>query len=372
MPDTTSTSSPSSTPRDASEARGFHIAGRPVGPGAPVYIVAEMSANHLHDLGRARDLLQAAKDAGVDAVKLQTYTADTLTIDCDAAPFRIGPGTLWEGRSLYDLYGEAHTPWAWHAELAQRAAELDLHLFSTPFDATAVNFLEELNMPAHKIASFEVVDLELIRCVAETGKPIIMSTGMASLAEIEEAVATVRAAGNSQLALLKCTSAYPSPPDTMNLRTIPHLAEAFDVVVGLSDHTLGVAVPVTAVALGISIVEKHFTLSRQDPGPDSAFSLEPHELAEMVRAIRVAEQALGRVTYGVGDKEKASRAFRRSLFVVEDIAAGEILSRDNIRSIRPGHGLAPRHLPSVLGRRAARAITRGTPLAWEHLAAPMP
>lgn len=369
----TADSTPSSTKAQAPHSRlGFHIAGRPVGPGEPVYVVAEMSANHLHDLDRAMGLLDAAKEAGVDAVKLQTYTADTLTIDCDGEPFRVGPGTLWEGRTLYDLYGEAHTPWEWHQDLAQRAAELDMHLFSTPFDATAVEFLEDLDVPAHKIASFEIVDLDLIRRVAETGKPIIMSTGMASLAEIEEAVQTVRGAGNSQLALLKCTSAYPSPPEAMNLNTIPHLAQAFDVVVGLSDHTLGVAVPVTAVALGISIVEKHFTLSRNDPGPDSAFSLEPHELKDMVDAIRVAEKALGRVTYGGGPKEKDMRAFRRSLFIVEDVQAGAMLTPDNVRSIRPGQGLPPRDLPKVLGRRAATDLKRGTPLSWDHLAAPMP
>lgn len=353
-------------------AKGFEIAGRAVGPGEPVYVVAEMSANHHHDYDRALQLLEVAKEAGADAVKLQTYTADTLTIDCDSEVFQVGAGTLWQGRTLYDLYEEAHTPWDWYPGLAERADALGLHLFSTPFDATAVDFLEEMGAPVHKIASFEIVDLGLIRRVAETGKPIIMSTGMASLAEIEDAVTTVRETGNHQLALLQCTSAYPSPPEAMNLRTIPHLADAFDVVVGLSDHTLGVAVPVTAVALGISIVEKHFTLSREDEGPDSAFSLEPHELADMVRSIRVAEQALGRVSYGVGDKEKASRAFRRSLFVVEDIPAGAELTDKNVRSIRPGHGLAPRHLPTVLGRRAARDLARGTPLAWEHLAATMP
>ena len=358
--------------RAADQTPGFHIAGRRIGPGEPVYVVAEMSANHLHDMDRAMQILDAAKEAGADAVKLQTYTADTLTIDCDAEPFRVGPGTLWEGRTLYDLYGEAYTPWEWHRDLAERAAELDMHLFSTPFDATAVDFLEDLQVPAHKIASFEIVDLDLIRRVAETGKPIIMSTGMASLAEIEEAVQTVRHAGNSQLALLKCTSAYPSPPEAMNLNTIPHLAQAFDVVVGLSDHTLGVAVPVTAVALGISIVEKHFTLSRNDPGPDSAFSLEPHELKDMVQAIRVAEKALGRVTYGGGPKEKNMRSFRRSLFIVEDVRAGEVLTEKNVRSIRPGRGLAPRYLPEVLGRRAAADLKRGTPLSWDHLAASMP
>lgn len=344
------------------------IAGRRIGPGEPTYIVAEMSANHHHDYERAVRLVEAAAEAGVDAVKLQTYTPDTLTIACDKEPFQIGSGTLWEGKNLHDLYGEAYTPWEWHPRLKEVAENLGLHLFSTPFDPSAVQFLEDMGVPAHKIASFEMVDLPLVRSVAETGKPIIMSTGMASLAEIEEAVATVRSTGNQQLVLLKCTSAYPSPPETMNLATIPHLSTTFGLSAGLSDHTMGTAVPVAAVALGASVVEKHFTLSRDEPGPDSAFSLEPAELKEMVDAIRVAEKALGRISYGLSPKEEATRIFRRSLFVVADIAAGEVLDENNVRSIRPGHGLPPKHLPEILGRRTSVAISRGTPLTWQHLA----
>lgn len=347
----------------------LEIAGRRIGLGEPTYIVAEMSANHGQDLERAMRILRAAKEAGADAVKLQTYTADTLTIDCDQAPFRIGEGTLWEGRNLYDLYTEASTPWDWQPKLKEFATELELDFFSTPFDATAVEFLEGLEVPAHKIASFEIVDLALVRRIAETGKPIIMSTGMATLAEIDEAVAAVRETSSAGLALLHCTSAYPAPAEEMNLRTLSHLRRAFSVVTGLSDHTLGIAVPVAAVALGASIVEKHFTLSRDEPGPDSAFSLEPQEFGEMVAAIRTVEKAVGRVHYGVSEREAASRVFRRSLFVVRDVRAGETLTVENVRSIRPANGLAPKFLPLVLGRRAAVDVPRGTPLAWEHLAA---
>jgi N-acetylneuraminate synthase len=352
--------------------RTIEIAGRRIGAGEPAYIVAEMSANHGQDFNEALRLLRAAKVAGVDAVKLQTYTPDTLTIDCDREEFQIGAGTIWEGRTLYDLYGEAYTPWEWQPQLKEVADELELHLFSSPFDATAVDFLEEMGVPAYKIASFELVDLALLRKVAETGKPVIVSTGMATLAEIEEAVRTIREAGNDQVALLKCTSAYPAPPEGMHLRTIPHLAEAFDLPVGLSDHTLGTTVPVAAVALGAAVIEKHFTLSREKPGPDSAFSLEPAELKELVTSVRTAEKALGRVRYGAGDEEAATRIFRRSLFVVENVAAGEELTAKNVRSIRPGHGLAPRHLPRVLGRRAAVDLPRGTPLDWPHLAGDPP
>jgi N-acetylneuraminate synthase len=344
------------------------IRGRSVGDGAPTYVIAEMSANHNQNFDQALQIIQAIKQSGADAVKLQTYTPDTLTIDSDAPHFRIGAGTIWEGRNLYDLYGEAYTPWVWHPQLQQAAEDLGLDFFSTPFDHTAVDFLEELNVPAYKIASFEAVDLPLIRRIARTGKPIILSTGMATLAEIDEAVTTARAAGAAQIALLKCTSAYPSPPDEMNLRTIPHLAAAFGVPVGLSDHTLGIAVPAAAVALGACIVEKHFTLSRDIPGPDSAFSLEPHEFKAMVDAIRITEAALGQVQYGVGEQEENSRVFRRSLFVVGDMRAGEPFTEQNVRSIRPGYGLPPRYLEDILGRRAACDIARGTPLEWSLVA----
>lgn len=345
----------------------FTIAGRPVGPGHPCYLIAELSANHGQDFDQAVQLVHAAKYAGADAVKLQTYTADTLTILCDRPEFRIGGGTLWDGRTLHDLYGEAFTPWDWHPKLKRIANDLGLQLFSTPFDPTAVDYLEAMDVPAHKIASFEIVDLPLVEQIARTGKPIIMSTGMATLAEICDAVETVRNAGNEQLVLLKCTSAYPSPPAAMNLRTIPHLAAAFGVPAGLSDHTLDTAVPVVAVALGACVIEKHMTLNREVPGPDSAFSLLPHEFKQMVEAVRVAEQAIGTVHYGVTPDDFKSRVFRRSLFVVADVKAGEALTKANVRSIRPGHGLPPKFLSEVLGRTAARDLPCGTPLTWDAL-----
>lgn len=343
------------------------INGRSIGSGYPVYIIAEMSANHHQNFDQAVKIVEAAKEAGADAIKLQTYTPDTLTIDCDNEYFCIGKGTIWEGRNLYDLYGEAYTPWDWQPKLKEITERLGLDLFSTPFDHTAVDFLEQMDIPVYKIASFEIVDLPLLRRVAQTGKPIIMSTGMATLAEIDEAVRTVREAGCEQLALLKCTSAYPAPPEEMNLRTIPHLAQAFGVPVGLSDHTLGIAVPVAAVALGARIVEKHFTLSRDVPGPDSAFSLEPHEFKAMVEAIRVAEKALGEVRYEVTEREAASRVFRRSLFVVRDVKAGEVFTEANVRSIRPGYGLHTRYLDKVIGRQAVHNIKRGTPMSWDMI-----
>jgi pseudaminic acid synthase len=343
----------------------LQISDRIVANNAPTYIIAEISANHNQDYEQAVKLIEAAKEVGADAVKLQTYTPDTITIDCDNEYFQIGVGTIWEGRNLYDLYGEAYTPWEWQPKLKAVADQLGIHLFSSPFDHTAVDFLEEMNVPAHKIASFEIVDIPLIRKVARTGKPIIMSTGMATLAEIDEAVQAIRAEGNNQLALLKCTSAYPAPPEEMNLRTIPHLAEAFGVPAGLSDHTLGVAVPVAAVALGACIIEKHFTLSREVPGPDSAFSLEPHEFKEMVTAVRIAEKALGHVSYAVTEKEAASRVFRRSLFVVKDMKAGEMFTEENVRSIRPGYGLHTRYWADILGQRAAQDIDKGAPFSWQ-------
>lgn len=346
-------------------ARHLMINGRQIGNGAPVYVIAEMSANHNQDFEQAVHILHAAKESGADAVKLQTYTPDTMTIPCDNEYFQIGKGTIWEGRNLYDLYGEAYTPWEWQPRLKEIAEDLGLDLFSTPFDHTAVDFLEKMNVPAYKVASFEIVDLPLIRRVAQTGKPIIMSTGMAILAEIDEAVRTVREAGCNQLALLKCTSAYPAPPEEMNLRTIPHLAEAFGVPTGLSDHTLDIAVPVAAVALGACIVEKHFTLSRTVSGPDSAFSLEPHEFKAMVEAVRATEKALGTVRYGVSEREAESCVFRRSLFVVQDVQAGEMFTAENIRAIRPGYGLHTRHLDDVIGRYASRDIRYGTPLTWD-------
>jgi pseudaminic acid synthase len=340
------------------------INGRRIGPGQPTYMVAEMSGNHHQDFAQAVKILEAAHRAGADAVKLQTYTPDTLTIPCDNAYFQI-QGTIWEGKTLHDLYGEAYTPWEWQPELQRVANALGLALFSSPFDASAVDFLEEMGVPAYKIASFELVDIPLVRRIAATGKPIIMSTGMATLGEIDEAVRTVRENGCRELVLLKCTSAYPAPLVEMNLRTIPHLAEAFGVPAGLSDHTMSHIVPVAAVTLGACLIEKHFTLSRHVAGPDSAFSQEPDEFAAMVQAVRAVEQALGQVNYDITDKEKTSRVFRRSLFVVQDMEQGEQFTADNVRSIRPGHGLHTRFLDQVLGQRAAVNIPRGTPLSWD-------
>ena len=355
-------------PDDRTQLRSHvSVAGRRVGPGEPAYLVAEMSANHEHDLDRARRIVEAAAGAGADAVKLQTYRPDTITIDSDRPPFRITEGP-WAGRTLHDLYEEAYTPWDWHPELQDLAHELGLDFFSTPFDPTAVEFLEDLGVPVYKIASFEAVDLPLIREVASTGKPVILSTGMTRLGEIDDAVHAVREAGGQQLVLLKCTSAYPAPPDEAHLRTIPHLWEAFAVPAGLSDHTLGAAVPTAAVTLGASVIEKHLTLSRQTEGPDSGFSLEPDEFARMVDAVRTAEKALGEVRYEPTESQEESTVFRRSLFVVENVDAGEKLTRKNVRSIRPGDGLAPKHLDEVIGRRASRDLERGTPLDWGLLA----
>ncbi|MEM7133502.1 MAG: pseudaminic acid synthase [Chloroflexota bacterium] len=339
---------------------------RIIGPGQPTYIIAEMSANHNQDFDQAVEIVKAAKASGADAVKLQTYTPDTLTIDCHNEYFRI-EGTLWEGRNLYDLYGEAYTPWEWQPKLKEVAEELGMDLFSTPFDATAVDLMDEMDVPVIKVASFENVDLPLLRRVAQSGKPVIMSTGMANLAEIDEAVSTLCEAGCTELALLKCSSAYPSPPEVMNLQTIPHLAQAFGVPAGLSDHTLGTTVPVAAVALGACIIEKHFTTSREIPSADRAFSLEPDEFKEMVDAVRMTEKALGSVQYGLNEKEAQSRVFRRSLFVVQDVAAGEEFTHENVRSIRPGHGLHTRYLDSVVGRRASQNVKRGTPLSWGYI-----
>jgi pseudaminic acid synthase len=342
------------------------ISTRKIGLGYPTYIIAEMSGNHNQNFQQAVKIVEAAHQAGADAIKLQTYTADTLTIDSDKPPFQI-QGTLWKGKKLYDLYKEAYTPWDWQPKLQKVATQLGLDFFSTPFDHTAVDFLETLNVPAHKIASFENSDLPLLRKIAQTGKPIIMSTGMATLAEIDESVSAIRTAGNNQIILLKCTSAYPASPEEMNLRTIPHLAEAFNLPVGLSDHTLGHSVPIAAITLGACVIEKHVTLSRNEPGPDNAFSLEPQEFKAMVEAVRTTEKALGQVHYGISAKEAESRVFRRSLFVVEDVKSGEYFTAQNIRCIRPGAGLPPRYYDEMIGRRANRDIPRGTPLSWDLL-----
>lgn len=339
------------------------IGGRRIGPGQPPYIVAEMSGNHNGDIRRALALIDAAKAAGADAVKLQTYTADTITIDHDGPEFRMHGG-LWDGRRLYELYQEAHTPWDWHGRLFERARSIGIDIFSSPFDPTAVELLTDLDAPAFKIASFELVDIPLIELCARTGKPLVMSTGLASAAEISEALAAAQGAGDGGVILLHCTSAYPAPASDMNLRTLQHLAEQHGVVVGLSDHTLGVTVSLAAVALGACFIEKHFTLNRAEGGVDSDFSLEPHELKTLVEESRIAWESLGTVRYDEVPSEASNRDNRRSLYVVADIAKGERLTADNVRSIRPGHGMPPKHLPEVLNRLARRDLSRGTPLDW--------
>jgi N-acetylneuraminate synthase len=346
------------------EQRTISIGGRPIGKGQPVFVIAEVSANHRQSYQAAVEIIQAAKAAGADAIKLQTYTADTLTLNCRTEPFRI-KGTLWDDRYLYDLYQEAYTPWEWQPRLKQVADDLGLICFSSPFDVSAVEFLESLGVPAYKVASFECTDQILLKAVAKTGKPVIMSTGMASLSEMDEAVTALRAHGASEIILLKCTSAYPSLPSDMNLATIPHLSTAFGVPVGLSDHTLGHAVAVAAVALGACVIEKHLTLRRSDGGPDGAFSMEPAEFKAMIADIRVAEQAVGHVHYGLSSQESASRALRRSLFVAEDVREGELFTRQNVRSVRPAAGLHTRHLEDVIGHRATRDLSRGKPLGWD-------
>jgi N-acetylneuraminate synthase len=343
----------------------LHIGDRQIGPHQPVYVVAEMSGNHGQDFNQAVEIIRMAKQAGADAVKLQTYTPDTLTINSSNEVFKVSQGTIWQGRTLYDLYSEAYTPWEWQPKLKQVANDLGLQLFSTPFDDSSVDFLLSLDIPVFKVASFEVVDLPLLKRIASTGKPIIMSTGMATLSEIDEAVRAVQSTGNNAIALLKCTSAYPAPPEEMNLRTIPFLSEAFEAPVGLSDHTLGIAVAVAAVSLGACIIEKHFTLSRANPGPDSEFSLEPHEFKAMVEAIRTTEKALGNVDFSITPQENLSRVFRRSLFVVKNINQGEKFTNENIRSIRPANGLPPKFLDAILGRHASKDIEFGTPLQWD-------
>jgi len=342
------------------------IDGRPIAQDPTrTFVIAELSANHAGSVENALAIVRAAAESGADAIKLQTYRPDTITIEHGGPLFRVGSGTVWDGRTLFDLYAEAHTPWEWHAALRDEALRCGMTWFSSPFDESAVDFLESLDAPAYKIASFEIVDVGLIRRAAATGKPLIISTGMATYDEIAEALDTARGAGATDVALLKCTSAYPAPPEEVNLRTIPAMAEAFQVPVGLSDHTLGVAVPVAAVGAGAAIIEKHVTLRRADGGPDGLFSLEPRELAEMIAQVRVAERALGSVNYNPTESEVESRSLRRSLFVVEEVRAGEAFTSSSVRSIRPGHGLHTRHLPEVIGRRAARDVARGTPVSWD-------
>ena len=343
------------------------IGKRKVGNGYPVYIIAEMSANHQNDLETAKKIVYAAKEAGADAVKLQTFTADIHTLNLKSRYFQVGGGTLWDGATLHDLYKKCEMPWDWQPKLKDLADDIGIDLFSAAVDETSVKFLEDMGVPAHKISSFEIVDTNLIRVMAKTKKPLIISTGMANLCEISDAVEAARSGGCEQVALMKCTSAYPAPISDMNLATIPHMAECFDVPVGISDHTMGITVPIGAVAMGATLIEKHFTLSRKNVGPDSSFSIEPHELSELVRSVRDTESARGRVRYEITEKEKASRIFRRSLFVVKQVHKGELFTPENIRSIRPGHGLKPKYLDFVLGEKAACDIEAGTPLTFELL-----
>ena len=341
----------------------FLIGSRKIGAGEPPFIIAEMSGNHNQSLDRALAIVEAVATAGAHGIKLQTYTADTMTLNLSHGEFFIkDPKSLWEGRSLYELYEEAHTPWEWHKPIFDRARELGLIAFSTPFDATSVEFLESLEVSCYKISSFEIIDLPLIKQVAETGKPMIISTGMASIAEIDDAVRTARKNGCKDLVLLKCTSNYPASPENSNLATLPHLKDLFGVQVGLSDHTLGVGVAIASVALGATVIEKHFTLDRSDGGVDAAFSLEPDELKQLVVETERAALALGQISYGSTDAERSSLQYRRSLYITKDLQAGDILSADNLRSIRPGHGLSPKYYPIVLGKEIRKAVGAGTPL----------
>jgi pseudaminic acid synthase len=344
------------------------IAGREVGQGATPFIIAEMSGNHNQSLERALEIVEAAAKTGAHALKIQTYTPATMTLDLDEREFHISdPKSLWSGTSLYKLYGQAYTPWEWHQAIFDRARELGIIAFSTPFDDTSVDFLESLNVPCYKIASFENTDLPLIRRVAATGKPLIISTGMASVAELDETVRAAREAGCRDLVLLKCTSTYPATAANTNILTIPHLRELFGCEVGLSDHTMGVGVSVASVALGASVIEKHFTLNRADGGVDSSFSMEPGEMAQLVVETERAWQALGQVSYGITEAEKPSLVFRRSIYIAEDMKAGEVFTRANLRCVRPGMGLPPKFHDTLLGRSVKQDVKKGTPMGWDLL-----
>ena len=343
----------------------IRIGKRYVGEGEKTFIVAEVSANHLQDYGRAEAIIEAAAQAGADAVKLQTYTPDTITLDCDNDYFQITQGTIWDGTTLHKLYEEAYTPWEWQPKLMEFANRLGLECFSSPFDSTAVDFMQEMDMPAYKVASFEINDIPLIRKIARIGKPIILATGIAYLEDMERALRVCREEGNEQIVLLKCTSAYPSPYEDMNLKVIPNMAQVFDCMTGLSDHSMGTAAAVASVALGGKMVEKHLTLSRADGGPDGAFSMEPDEFKKMVDEIRIVEKALGRVTYELTEQQKRSREDGRSLFVVKDMKEGEAFTEENVRSIRPAFGLHTMYYEEVMGKKARRDIPKGTPLDWK-------
>jgi pseudaminic acid synthase len=347
---------------------GFSITGRKLGRGYRPFIIAEMSGNHNQSLDRALEIVETAAKAGVDALKIQTYTAETMTLDISEGEFFIADkDSLWKGTSLYKLYQEAYTPWEWHKPIFDRCRELGMIGFSTPFDETAVDFLESLDVPCYKIASFENTDIPLIRKVAATGKPMIISTGMATVSELDESVRAAREAGCKDLVLLKCTSTYPATPENTNITTIPHMRELFGCEVGLSDHTMGIGVAVTSVALGATVIEKHFTLRRADGGVDSAFSMEPGEMHALVAETERAWQALGQVTYGPTEKEKTSLQYRRSLYIAKDMKAGDVLTKENLRAIRPGFGLAPKHLDQLLGKSVKQDIKAGTPMRWDML-----
>ncbi len=345
----------------------FSIGNKKIGEKFPIFIIAEISANHLQKFDSAVKLVKVVKEAGADAIKLQTYTPDTISIDCDKDYFQIKQGTLWDGQSLYELYKKTYTPWEWQPRLKKIAESEGLICFSSVFDKTAVDFLEGISVTAYKIASLEITDIPLIEYVVSKGKPVIISTGIATLSDIEEAVNACKRMGNEQIALLKCVSTYPTPLEDVNLRTIPNLADTFKTVVGLSDHTLGISVPIASVALGACIIEKHLTLDKKLGGPDAAFSLEPDEFKAMVKSVREVEEALGEVSYDLTEKMKKSREFSRSLFVVKDIKAGEVFTEENIRSIRPGYGLPPKYLKEILGKCAPQDIKRGVALSWELL-----
>ncbi|MEI8217692.1 MAG: pseudaminic acid synthase [Elusimicrobiota bacterium] len=340
----------------------FKIQDRKIGGNNPVFIIAELSANHNHDINVALKTIKAMKESGADAVKLQTYTPDTITLNCNNKYFKINQGTIWDGRTLYDLYKEAYMPWEWQPKLKKYAESIGLICFSSPFDKTAVDFLETMNVPAYKIASFEITDIPLIEYAASKGKPMLISTGISELSDIEEALATCKRFNNYSVALLKCTSAYPAPFEEMNLMTLRDLPERFPVIAGLSDHSSGISVPIAGVALGARIIEKHFILNKSLGGPDASFSLEPTEFTTMVKSIREVESSIGHVSYELTDKTRKNREFSRSLFAVKDIAAGETISDSNVRSIRPGFGLHPRHLKEILGRKACHSINKGTPI----------
>lgn len=343
----------------------IEIRERKVGEEYPVFVIAEISANHLQDYERAIKIIKRAKESGADAVKLQTYTPESITIDCDNSYFRINQGTIWDGTTLYKLYQKAYTPWEWQPKLKKVAEELGLICFSSPFDLTSVDFLEKMDVPAYKVASFEITDIPLIRKIAKLGKPVIISTGIARMEDVERAIAACKEEENDQVILLKCSSSYPTPYEDINLKTITNMKETFDCLVGLSDHTLGSAVAVAAVAMGARVVEKHLTLSREDGGPDGAFSMEPDEFQKMVEEIRIVEKALGKVTYHLTSKQTKSREHSRSLFVVSDMKQGEMFTERNVRSIRPGFGMHTMYYEEILGKRAKTNIKRGTPLTWE-------